>query len=320
MIMEMRTLGSSGLQVSRIGFGVLTMGATQLDLDLDAGADLIRYALDQGINFFDTAQYYRTYPYLKRALAGRQDQVVLCSKCLSGSYEAMREAVEEARTQLDRDVIEIFLLHEVRHNGDLESRTGALTYLLEAKAKGLIKAVGVSTHHADVAMAAAVRPEFDVFFPLINFQGLGIRYGDGPGTREQMEQSIQAAAESGKGVFAMKVFGGGNLTGHYREALDYVCALPGIHSLIIGFGQHQEIDEILAYEAGTLSPDFHPQLNHKKMRIDQGDCEGCGACLLRCPNGAIAWTEHGTARIDQSVCLNCGYCAPHCPVRAIIML
>lgn len=318
--MKKRSLGSTGLRVSRIGFGVLTMGATQLDLDLDTGAALIRYALDQGINFFDTAQYYRTYPYLKRALAGRRDELVLCSKCLSGSYEAMRDAVEEARVQMDRDVIEIFLLHEVRHNGDLESRAGALEYLMEAKQKGLIKAIGLSTHHADVAMAAAVQEDFDVLFPLINFRGLGIRYGAGPGTREQMEQAIQVAAESGKGVFAMKVFGGGNLTGCYQEALDYVSAVPGIDSLIIGFGNRQEIDEILAYEAGTLEANFQPQLSHKKMRIDQGDCESCGACLVRCPNGAIRWTDQGTASIDQSVCLNCGYCAPHCPVRAIIML
>ena len=63
--MKNNRLGNTDIYVSPVSFGVLTMGRSQLDLPLEEGADLIRYALSRGINFFDTAQYYETYPYIK---------------------------------------------------------------------------------------------------------------------------------------------------------------------------------------------------------------------------------------------------------------
>ena len=54
--------------VTPIGFGVLTVGNTQLNLPVEEGAEVLRYALERGINFLDTAQYYETYPYIREAL------------------------------------------------------------------------------------------------------------------------------------------------------------------------------------------------------------------------------------------------------------
>ena len=94
--------------------GVLPIGPNQRALSIDEGAAVIRYALEKGIDFLDTAQYYRTYPYIREALKGRNFEPVICSKCLSDDYDSMSAAIEEARRNLDRDVIDIFLLHEVR--------------------------------------------------------------------------------------------------------------------------------------------------------------------------------------------------------------
>ncbi len=71
---------------------------------------------------------------------------------------------------------------------------------------------------------------------------------------------------------------------------------------------------------GTIDPGYTPDLSNKKIRIDQGDCEGCGACMGRCPNHAIFRNNNGLAEVDHHICLTCGYCAPVCPVRAIILL
>ena len=57
-------LGETNLSVSRVGMGVLPIGPGQLALPLDRGAEIICYAVKNGINFIDTAQYYRTYPYI----------------------------------------------------------------------------------------------------------------------------------------------------------------------------------------------------------------------------------------------------------------
>lgn len=135
-----------------------------------------------------------------------------------------------------------------------------------------------------------------------------------------MAAAIKANADAGKGVFAMKALGGGVLTGSYLEALDYVSSLEGMHSMMVGFGKKEEVDRIVEYVEGTIDRDYVPDISHKKIRIDQGDCEGCGSCIERCPNKAIFRNENGLADIDHSVCLTCGYCAPVCPVRAIIML
>ena len=317
--MEKRMLGTTGIEVSIAGFGVLPIGPSQLALPVEQGAEIIRYALRKGINFIDTAQYYRAYPYISKALEGGAfDDVVICSKSLSSDYEGMLEAVDEARTVLKRDVIDIFLMHEVR-SGQLELRTGAWQGLVDAKRRGLVRAIGLSTHHVDVTKAAASIQELDVVFPLINYKGLGIRKGDEFATREEMMEAISECHRAGKGVFSMKAFGGGNLTHSYREALDYVFSKPEIDSVMIGFGKKSEVDDLVAYLDGTMDLAYNPDVSGKKVYINQEDCEGCGACKAACPAGAIFYNENGLAEISHTVCLTCGYCSPVCPVRAIIM-
>jgi len=317
--MEKKLLGHSGIAVTPVGFGVLTVGRTQLNMPLSQGAELLRYGFEKGINFLDTAQFYETYPYIREALKRTDAEPVIVSKCLDLSYDEMKFAVEEARQSMDRDVVDIFLLHEVRTDPDWQNRAGAWEYLNEAKAKGLVRAIGVSTHHVDVAEKMACIPECDILFALINKESLGIRKGDGHGTREEMAAAIKGSADAGKGVFAMKAFGGGNLTGSYLECLDYVTGLPGITSVMVGFGKKEEIDRAVEYFEGTISRDYVPDISRKRIRIDPGDCEGCGNCIKKCPNHAISMNEKGIAQVDHSICLTCGYCAPVCPVRAIIM-
>lgn len=313
-------LGNTGIEVSIAGFGILPMGPSQLALPIEEGAEIIRYAFDHGMNFIDTAQYYRTYPYIKKALdGGDYDHVIICSKCLEGDYDSMMEAIEEARTELGRDVIDIFLMHEVR-SGQIEERKGAWQALKDAKEKGLVRAIGLSTHHVDITWAAAEMEDLDVVFPLINYAGLGIRRGNDFATREEMMDAIRACHQAGKGVFSMKAFGGGSLTAHYQEALDYVFAQEEIDSVMIGFGKIREVDDLLSYLDGTMDPAYNPDVSKKKVHINHEDCEGCGSCKAACPAGAIYYNkENGLAEVDHDKCLTCGYCSPVCPVRAVIM-
>ena len=322
--MEKVKLGKTDIYVTPIGLGVLTIGNTQLDLPLEQGAEIVRYAYEKGINLFDTAQYYETYPYIREAFKDvdlsldNPDRPVIASKCLDGSYEAMEAAIHECLDALGMDRIDIFKMHEVRQDPDWDSRAGAWQCLIDYKKKGIVGAIGVSTHHIDVVERMADVEECDIVFPLINYAGLGIRKGSQAGTAEEMAAAIKKCIDAGKGIFAMKAFGGGNLTGTYMKALNYVREL-GTHSIMVGMGKKNEIDDLIAYAEGNLPEDYQPDVNFKKIHIDQGDCEGCGTCLDRCPNKAIYMNERGLADVNYDVCLTCGYCAPVCPVRAIIM-
>ena len=318
-------LGNTDLEVTSVGFGVMTINKFQLDLPLQEGAELVKYAMQKGINFFDTAQYYETYDYIREALKLYYAEdpgvpaPVICSKCLDEGYDEMKFAVRQALVEMELEQIDIFLLHEVRAGTDFEDRAGAWKYLQEAKNEGLVRYIGISTHNVAAAEKMAEIEECDIVFPLINYAGLGIRNGEEAGTPEQMAAAIKKLADKGKGIFAMKAFGGGNLTGSYVKALDYVFGLEGMECAMLGIGKKEEVDTMIAYAEGTLSPDYEPDVSKKKIYINQGDCEGCGSCKERCPNGAIFWNDDGLADVNHDICLTCGYCAPVCPVRAIIL-
>lgn len=322
--MEKRILGKSNIEVTQVGFGVLTMGNSQMNLPVEEGASLISNAIKQGINFFDTAQYYEAYDYLRMGLELARTETpevtpVICTKSYAQSYDEMIDAIEEACQKLNREYIDIFLLHEVRKIEDFEQRREAWRALIDNKAKGKIRAIGVSTHHIDVTEKMADIEECDVVFPLINYASMGIRKGESFGTCEEMVAAIHKCHNAGKGVFAMKAFGGGNLTGNYQKALDYVFSVDGIDSVMIGIGRQTDLDQIIEYTEGKMPKDFQPDVSKKKVQVDLASCEGCGHCKEKCPNKAIYWGSHGLAEINHDICLTCGYCAPVCPVRAIVM-
>lgn len=353
-IMKKNLLGKTGIEVTEVGFGVLPVGPHQQNLSPEEGGAVLAYALKRGINFIDTAQYYYTYPHIRYALdsfyknpaaaaaagdgrdaaasgavrgavsgakashvlsaAAASERPVICSKSLVSTYKGMEEAVIEAIEAFG--YCDIFLLHEVR-SGDFETRQGAWEFLKDAKAEGLIRAIGISTHHVDVVRELSDIEECDVIFPLINYQALGVRNGDGPGTREDMEAAIRQASSNGKGIFTMKTFGGGPLVSDYNKCLDYNRGIEGSASTMIGLASKSDVDDLFDYLDGKY---IRPDVSKKIMHIEKGSCEGCGACIRRCASGAISFSkEDGLAEIDHSKCMTCGYCVGACPVRAIIL-
>ena len=337
---QTRTLGQTGLAVSCVGIGALPIGPGQLNLPLEEGSAVICDALRRGISFIDTAQYYRTYPYIRHALEVMgfvteenicgaatlsaeknpydADLPVISSKSLASSYDDMMAAIEECRDALGLKTIDIFLMHEVR-SGQFAARAGAWQALQDAKRAGLVRAIGISTHHVDVARAMADVSACDVVFALLNYRGMGIRCGQEAGTKEDMVAALTVCKAAGKGIYTMKALGGGNLTADYQKALDYVFSQDCVDAVMLGFTNTSEIDDMMRYLSGKMESSYNPDVSRKKMYVNQEDCEGCGTCLKICAAGAVHYNKNGLAEIDQSKCLTCGYCAQGCPVRAIIM-
>ena len=117
---------------------------------------VIRRALAGGVNFIDTAQLYRSYAHIREAVKGleRPEDVIIATKSYDFTRDGMAASLEEARRELDLDVIPIFLLHEQESEHTLRGHRPALDYLLEAKA-GDCEGSRHSTHHIQGVLAAA---------------------------------------------------------------------------------------------------------------------------------------------------------------------
>lgn len=303
-------LGKSRILVSRLCFGALTVGPLQVNLALSQGAAVIRHALEAGVNFFDTAELYDTYPYIKEAIQGLDNQVVIATKSYAYTGEDMEESIKKALRSLRREYIDIFLLHEQESALTIRGHWEAVECLVRAKKAGLVRAIGISTHSVEGVRAAALIPEFDIIQPLINITGIGIRDGG----REEMLAAIQEAAFLGKGIYGMKALGGGNLLDRADEALGFVLSIPELAAVAVGMSSISEVDFNVAFFTGRAIPHkLRTRLNRQNRRlIIEEWCPGCGQCVKRCGAGAIMLVE-GRAVVDQSRCRLCGYCGAVCP-------
>jgi aryl-alcohol dehydrogenase-like predicted oxidoreductase len=288
--------------------GVLTIGPLQNNLPLDEGADLLVYAMQQGINFFDTAKIYNNYPYIKRALASSGLRPVLTSKSYDYTYSGMKDSVEQALDEMGISYIDIFMLHEQESELTLKGHREAIQYLLEAKQKGIVRAVGMSTHSVRGVMAGALAPEIEVIHPLINQQGLGIM----DGSRDDMLNVITYAHAAGKGIYAMKVLGGGNLLNDAYNSFAFVRNLTNINSMAVGMKSQDEIDLNIAWMEQRRVAELESRVARQPRRlIIEDECEGCGKCTENCRYQALK-LEKGKALVEQENCILCGYCSRFC--------
>lgn len=317
--MEYRMLGQSGIKVSRFCFGVLPMGPLQANISPEEGGLLLKKAYEAGINFIDTAQLYRTYPHIRESLKGLKDEdLVIASKSGASDYEGMEKAVHEALEELDRNYIDIFHLHSAKAEDTVfEDKAQALSCLLDCKEKGLIKAIGISSHNVKVIEKAALNPHIDVVFPIINKPGFGIING----SSEDMRRAIKLSADNNKGLYAMKIFAGGNLVGDIINAFAYAKDIEEMDSLAIGMINDRELDFNLKLFAGEeLSEDMIPACqDDKRMILLPNICIKCRKCMAMCPNDAI-YVEDDIMKINRDKCLLCGYCSTVCPEFAIRMI
>lgn len=309
--MEYRKLGSTGIMVSRLCFGSLTIGPMQTNLSIDEGAQIIACGIAKGVNFIDTAKLYNTYPYIRRALEITQNRnIVVSSRSYDYTYDGMKDSVDEALRALNIECIDIFGLHEQESIYTLEGHSDAIKYLIDAKKIGKIKAISISTHNIAAVEAASSIPEIDIIHPIFNYKGIGI----GDGTVDEMSAVIEKAKKCGKGIYSMKPIGGGNLIGQIEKCFSFAMDNEYIDSIAVGM---QSEDEVIAnisfFEKREIPDSLAKKLRNTKRRllIDSW-CEGCGNCTRRCGMDALK-VVNGRCEVDNDRCRLCGYCATVCP-------
>ena len=316
-VINRNILGKTGMEVSELCFGTLPMGPLQADIPLKEGIQLLLSAMDSGINFFDTAQLYRTYPYLRKAMNqyGKKNDLIIATKSTALDYDGMEMAIQEALTELDREYIDIFHLHVARYGLEVFDLTkGALECLIDYKQKGYIRAIGIATHDVAVTAEAADKCEYDVIFPIMNIKGMGIQGG----ARDDMIKSIAKVKESGKGLYLMKSLAGGNLISDLENSINFVRNIEGSQAIALGMINLGELELNLKIfnDEKIDSESINKTTANKRITILKSLCKACGRCVEFCPNHAVS-IVNDIAAVDIEKCLLCGYCTPECPEFAI---
>ena len=221
--MEQRRLGNSGLEVSSIGLGCMSIGIadvyTSSTQDETDAVELVRRALDLGINFLDTANIYGdSETKVGKALQGRRDSVVLATKFgivtdsrvqnrgVDGSPENARRACDLSLKRLGVDQIDLYYLHRVDPQVPIEETVGAMGELVRA---GKVRYLGLSEASADKILRAqqihpitAVQTEYSLF------------------SREPEEDLLPVLRELDIALVAYSPLGRGFLGGRFRSVND----------------------------------------------------------------------------------------------------
>ena len=218
--MEMRTLGKSGIKVSSIGLGLMSMSGIYGNANDEESIRVIHYALDKGINFLDSADMYgwgHNEELFGRALKGHRDRVVVATKFgqvktadgkqdVDGSPAYVQKACEASLKRLGIDVIDLYYQHRVDTKVPIEETVGAMKRLVEA---GKVRALGLSEARpetirraAKIHPIAAVQNEYSLLY------------------RTEGEETLKATRELGISLVAYAPLGRSMLTGSVKGKAD----------------------------------------------------------------------------------------------------
>lgn len=221
--MKKRRLGKSHLEVSAIGLGCMGLSyAYGPAVNHTQGISLIRVAVEQGVNFFDTAEAYGPFTneeLVGEALAPVRDQIVIATKFgfgiepdgqrhgLNSHPEHIKAVAEASLKRLKTDVIDLFYQHRVDPDVPIEEVAGAVKELIQ---EGKVKHFGLSEAGAQtirrahaVQPVAAVQSEYSLW------------------TRDPEPEILPVCEELGIGFVPWSPLGQGFLTGKINESTSF---------------------------------------------------------------------------------------------------
>lgn len=318
--MKYRKLGNTGMTVSEISLGCEHLQGKSYD----TVKNVIDAAIEEGINYIDV---FMSEPDIRtnigKALEGRRDKVMIqghIGACwVNGQYKVSRdiaeceEAFDDLLARLQTDYIDVGFIHFVDKMSDWDSlpESEMMKYVLSLKEKGVIKAVGMSSHDPVTAKKAVESGMIDVLMFSLN-----PAYDLVPAERDMTEifneviegkkqdyssftlenaraELYRTCEEKGVAITVMKALAMGTLLSSERsplgvamteaQCIDYALGRPAVSAVMVGMQTASEVKKSVEYyDLPEAQRDHSPVLGALGMFNAEGLCMYCNHCLP-CP-------------------------------------
>jgi aryl-alcohol dehydrogenase-like predicted oxidoreductase len=315
--METTRLGRTNLTVTRTAFGVLPLQRTEAA----EATRILRRAFDAGLNIYDTARAYTdSEEKIGRALGDVRDRIIIATKSMAATKAGVLTDLETSLRHLRTDYVDILQLHNPGPLPDPADPDSSYAGLLEARAQGKIRFLGVTNHSLPRAVAAVDSGLYDTLqFPVSHI------------SNDEDLAIIDRCRARDIGLIAMKPLCGGLLTTArtafaFLRQYDYLVPIWGMQRM-------SELEEILALDAAppALDAATWTAIERDRAELAGAFCRACGYCLpcpaeipipmaarmkllLRRMPAAQFLTDDWREKMTLiRGCTDCGHCHAHCP-------
>ena len=356
--MRYRTLGNTGCEISALGYGCMRFPTTDntpgsANIDKAEAIRLIRHAIDNGVNYVDTAYNYhggQSEIVVGEALQdGYRDKTYLATKCpvwLVKQPEDFDRLLDEQLNKLQTDHIDFYLLHALDWERFEQTiiPCNLVDKMVEAKKAGKIRHMGFSFHDSLDSFKKMVDYTDQWDFCQIQYNYINTDYQAGT-------EGLRYAAAKGLGVVIMEPLLGGRLAvappqvapilpkgrPAVKWALDWLWDQKEVGLLLSGMGSMEMVEQNMAYADASyvgMVPDQERPMYAKAKEIFETmaivPCTKCQYCMP-CPFGvnipAVYDAYNKTASLGlkrakpiyaelegkADLCQACGACEHHCP-------
>ena len=296
--------GKTGKMITRLGFGVLRLPSElrgkELVYDEDKSVDVIRHAIDSGLNYFDTAPSYcgkRSQSILGRAIRGKRDQLYLSTKFDTKDTDLMVQ-FENSLVELETDHIDFYHFWSM----DLEyfadkglAKGGPLDQMTKLKEQGSIGHIAFSSHDTPENIMEIIRRGEGRFEALLcQYNLLDRRNEEVMAYAKSLDMGVSVMGPMGGGRLGrpselMDVLPGGTSTASAETALRFVYSNPNVDIALSGMNTRAMIDEniLAANDPRPLSEEEQQHIQavvEEKKKLSDLYCTACNYCMP-CPAG-----------------------------------
>lgn len=259
-------LGKTNLEVNKNGFGALPIQRCTMQ----EAVEILKKAYDNGIDFYDTAHFY-TDSEEKMGNAFKdipREKIYIASKTAAETPEDFWSDLETSLKSLKTDYLDLYQFHNISFVPKKDDEL--FEAMLEAKEKGMIRHIGITTHKITFAHEAIESGLYETLqYPFSYLSG------------EEEIELVEKCKKFDVGFIAMKAMGGGLITNSkasfaFLNQFDNVLPIWGVQKI-------SELDEFLSYDSTTvLDDELKSTIENDKKELGEDFCRGCGYCMP-CP-------------------------------------